>query len=1453
MRKHSFRLVAPAVCAATLLWFAVASLGSPPGTNLIDHGSFDQGTAGWAMSSRGRPDSIAFPSDGTNTWALLRGPSASIAQRILLHPNWLSLRVSARMRATDVAVGKESWQDARLAMDFKDAAGKHLSPWPNVFHATGSTEWVSHRRVYKVPPGAATLDINPAIFGPSGTVEFDDISVAVARIKGMPLADAPLPVGAPDTEDLSRAWSRSSATRAELCLNGLWRFLPVDADAAAPPAHNNGWGWLKVPGVWPTSDASAQIAFLPEDSDPEPSRDLARACYRRQIVVPPDWSGRRILLDFRMVQTHARIWIDGKPSGEIFFPGGRVDVTAAVQPGKKHDLALLVTAIPLDAESNVFMAPERIITSKAVVKLKGLTGDVMLVSEPPADAIDDVQIRTSVRGGKITIDTGLANPRAGQRVLTAEILEGGKITKTFQSEPFDATALKEGRLAFSAPWTDAKLWDTDSPANLYEAVVTLADERGHVLDRSLPVRFGFREFTIDGRDFVLNGRRIHLRALHSSNINGAADIASIEGCRNTCRRLASHGFNFLITANYNFGPGEVSYMDALFDACDESGILAAFSLPHAKDFSWKLDTPEQSARYRALCEWLIRRAQNHPSIILYSMNHNATGYYGDQNPVRMDGVYEPHFPPRPTPDPKAPPRPDSRTRNRAQAQLAADIARSLDPTRPVYHHQSGNLGDLYTVNIYLNWAPLQERSDWLEHWSAHGKKPLFFVEWGLPHISSWSSFRGPAFIWRNPALQQIWDSEFAVTYKGEGAYQMTEAKVSSMKWEEELWAKGEPFFWSNLIRHLRSQDENYTEIQALFAADNWRSHRTWGISAMLPWDQENLWRKTESFPSRSVPAPERWQNLQSPGIVPDQLTPPSQYIYCRQDDAMRPSVLGDTFIRWNMPLCGFVAGSVDRFTEKSHVFHPGDTIAKQLVILNDTRHPISCNYSWSVPSLNFKGNGKNDVPPGQAALLPIEMTLPETAPSATAALEAVFDFGAGGIQRDATPIHILAKPPEVALRSRVGLWDPKDLTAPALRRLGVKFTQCQPPSEISAVDLLVIGRQALTVDGPGPELSRVADGLRVLLFEQDADVLERRFGFRINIHGLRQTFPRAATHPVLAGLGAEHLRDWRGAATLVPPHLDITGVETADPKWRWCGFENTRVWRCGNNGSVATVLIEKPERGDWLPIVDGGFDLQYAPLLECTHGKGHIVFCQLDVTGRTADEPAALTICVNLLRHLDAARPTSARPVMYSGNADGLDLLKRLGHEPGPYEATSAAAALVVLGPGHQAQHLDAAVAAGARVFCLGLSSADLDRAFTQKIETKEGPAISQPLNHAGPATEGIGTADLHWRTAPSIAALPTHTPSGPALAVLPRGKGQIVLCQAAPWMFDYEKKPYLRTTYRRNVFLVSRLLANLGARAHCPIIDRFARPPKTPEPWLDALYLQNPIADDDPYRYYRW
>ena len=153
--------------------------------------------------------------------------------------------------------------------------------------------------------------------------------------------------------------------------------------------------------------------------------------------------------------------------------------------------------------------------------------------------------------------------------------------------------------------------------------------------------FGFREFWVNGRDFMLNGSVIRLRALHNTNSNSNASAAAKEGALNTIERMRRYGFNFLITGNYNFRAGDMSYIDGLLDGCQESGMLMSFSLPHVSHFNWKLHEPDVAKRYTDMTRWLIRRVQNNPAVVMYAMNHNATGYHGDQNPLKLDGVYQP--------------------------------------------------------------------------------------------------------------------------------------------------------------------------------------------------------------------------------------------------------------------------------------------------------------------------------------------------------------------------------------------------------------------------------------------------------------------------------------------------------------------------------------------------------------------------------------------------------------------------------------------------------------------------------------------------------------------------------------------------------------------------------------------------------------------------------------------
>ncbi len=94
------------------------------------------------------------------------------------------------------------------------------------------------------------------------------------------------------------------------------------------------------------------------------------------------------------------------------------------------------------------------------------------------------------------------------------------------------------------------------------------------------------------------------------------------------------------------------------------------------------------------------------------------------------------------------------------------------------------------------------------------------------------------------------------------------------------------------------------------------------------------------------------------------------------------------------------------------------------------------------------------------------------------------------------------------------------------------------------------------------------------------------------------------------------------------------------------------------------MLIEKPARGDFLPILDGGYSLQYSPLLEDRDNQGLALFCQVDVTGRTEVEPAAEILVRNLLRYVSAWKPPGQRSVVYAGDPLGRSHLESVG-EPG--------------------------------------------------------------------------------------------------------------------------------------------------------------------------------------------
>lgn len=1615
--------------------------------------------------------------DGMNKAVILNDRNAGLSQTLELKQEYAHLELDFWMKTTNVVQGEESWHTARLAMSFQDANGKQVGSWPRVFGWVGTSEWRHCIRRYIIPKGATKLNFSASLFAPSGMVEFKNIKFTVTANRLEKPANAPCPMHEEAAQSIEDAWTRTTPTRESISMNGLWQFRPVLPQAVAAdgndaqkkeednvPADDDCWGWFKLPAIWPDrwdNDEAYQSPILAqylednlltqENSVPE------KAWYKRTINVPPHWGDRQIVLDFSLVNTHAKVFVDNEKAGDVWFPGGEVDLTGKLLPGKRQSIAILVEAIPLSDTMDSFMAPDRIIKDKAVVKNKGINGDVYLVSRPKGQRITFVHAIPSVKNNTITFRTFLEDAANIPYQVAADVTLPDGTVKTF-SQRLPSIPDENNAIVFTSIWKNAPLWELDDPQLLTASVSLYSADGQTLIDRTIPFTFGFREFEARGKDLYLNGIPIHLRALHcdagtSVNVECSAEPEATE----MLRRMRQYGFNFLINGHYNFNFGAMNYLEGLLRAAEKNGFLMSFSLPHLNQFGWKLHEQAVRNRFTWMTRFIIRKVANNPAVVMYAMNHNSCGYYGDQNPLKIDGKY------RPEKDEDSEfPLPGNRRNQAAHAEL---IVKSIDPTRLVYHHESGNLGDLHSVNIYLNWAPLQERSDWMKHWAVNGVKPVFFVEWGLPHISSWSSYRGPAFIWRTKAFQSLWATEYAAAELGEDAYRQAAAfGGEAIVHEQKLWETKEPFAWSELNKPL-SKYPFYHQIMAKYATDNWRSHRTFGVSAMLPWDQGALWK-----PQKNV-NPKAHLNdlsvLKQPGLFPDRMKAmPSQFIYGKTDPSnWEPSALGEAFLRWNQDTCAFIGGTEENFTEKTHYYCQGETIKKTIVLINDTRKTRVATVDWRCQSIrkSFKAKLK----PGTVNFFPISCVVGESGlqiHTFGSRIMMTAKFDNGDIWKDEFDFQTLPILDKLLEGFSAWIYDPKGLTTQYLQE--ISMLELKPLAADAAINIeeiqepIIIGREAL--DDPA-QIVWLPDAIqkgKVLFFEQSYDALTKRLGFRANIHGLRELFVTKDIHQAFRDCVSPMeddeeraantaLKNWRGASTLTPPFLDLPENETHNPKWNWLGFENTRVWTAGNQGNVASVLIEKPEIGNWRPLAVGGFDLQYTPLLELVVDKGRTIFCQLDVTNRTENDPVADRIACRLIHYLIYAPETAVkRKVYYAGGPEGRALLTNLkvdfeDMKPFPDSLTVDSEAIRpdlrkqldypsirndILFIGHGAppkileqvnlnaqepknilEKLDRADKVPAGTVAVGLDLLELEVAGLKsdfepcfyikkldklidylerndlkedakkleevisegnpaeiekvvqlvherldklnlkfdapdeydyrklhnmiiylerigfkkeaeelaKVEAQGVPnlleealqniykttmdaglddgsslAFAIPLPHENhleqkpPAKKhsqavkdyiknmpdkdiayfsfdivrGLTSADLYWhaelaKTAIAYSPLEElnkHVLTIPSLFALVHERRATVCLQVAPWDFDVESKPYLRTSYRRSVFTIAKILANLGADFHNPIIDIVSNPPQE-KAWLHSYYLQEPKAEDDPYRYYRW
>ena len=400
------------------------------------------------------------------------GGGRMIRYRIALPEKAKVLFLSMMARTRDCVRGDEGWKNARLDLMFIDRNGKRVGPWLKTFAFTGTHDWTFCERDFEIPSGAAFIDVIPANYGKSGTIELKQIRLIPDSAGN--IGDLPSPDGSSDEALFSLKDAERTVTpmREKVTLNGLWRFFPVfhETDASSVPAPGSGWGYFKVPASFPEltqramgPGANNNIVYLPGRIRQMAKKEKIReAWYRRTVAVPASWNGRRIRMLIDMLQSVGTIFVDGKKAGTVAFPGGALDLTGRLIPGKTHELAVFVSAKP--TALSTFMGETRMYRSLRDLDNRGLCGDVELESIPVKHSISDVHVISSVEKKTITFDTGFLKLPEGSYRLKALVSDNSGGKKTFLSKPFSGS---RQRVSFSSAWSNPKLWDIDTPQNLY--------------------------------------------------------------------------------------------------------------------------------------------------------------------------------------------------------------------------------------------------------------------------------------------------------------------------------------------------------------------------------------------------------------------------------------------------------------------------------------------------------------------------------------------------------------------------------------------------------------------------------------------------------------------------------------------------------------------------------------------------------------------------------------------------------------------------------------------------------------------------------------------------------------------------------------------------------------------------------------------------------------------------
>ena len=409
-----------------------------------------------------------------------------------------------------------------------------------------------------------------------------------------------------------------------LSLEGTWKFNWV-ANADERPTDfyktdldDSKWNNIQMPGNWEmlgygqpeyVNVGFAWRGHFDQQPPAVPTKDNHVGSYRREINIPSNWDGKRVIAHFGSVTSNIYLYVNGKFAGyaEDSKVAAEFDITPFLKKGK--NLIAFQTFRWCDGswcEDQDFW------------RLSGPARENYLYARSKDHRLLDVRVETELKN----------NYKDGYLNITAKV-QGNTLAYFGLYDPDGKEVIvtgtdnvRNGLAKYQLRVKNVRKWSAETP-NLYTLVVSPIQNGGMYLPYEIvQVKVGFRKVEIKNKQFLVNGQPVLLKGAdrHEMDPDEGYNVSEQRMIQDIMM-MKRMNINAVRTSHYPNDP-------RWYDLCDKYGLyVVAEANQESHGFQYGDDA---AAKKPEFAKQIMERNQhnvsmffNHPSIVTWSMGNET--------------------------------------------------------------------------------------------------------------------------------------------------------------------------------------------------------------------------------------------------------------------------------------------------------------------------------------------------------------------------------------------------------------------------------------------------------------------------------------------------------------------------------------------------------------------------------------------------------------------------------------------------------------------------------------------------------------------------------------------------------------------------------------------------------------------------------------------------------------